>query len=51
MDIKTTCKCGTETNVTPLQALKDARFGCADCKSDVTVEVTGVTAPQNKRGR
>lgn len=49
--INTTCECGTDTNVTVIDALKEARFGCSDCGSKVTVEVTGVTTPRSKKGR
>lgn len=50
-NITTTCKCGTDTNVAVVDALKGARFGCSDCGSDVTVAVTGVTKPSSKKGR
>ena len=51
MAINTTCECGTTTDVSILDATKEARFGCSDCGSKVNVEVTGVTPPRVKKGR
>ena len=51
MAINTTCECGTESNVSIIDSLKEVRFGCKDCGSSVSVEVTGITKPSSKRGR
>lgn len=39
MAINTKCECGTETDVSPIDALKAVKTACKNCGAKATVEV------------